>query len=161
MFPALCQSLLRSRNGADQPGSRKRERPPEAAASLTMDATACTTDGSLVISTARVHISTSMACSSAGKQPASRTADPGFDPQHAHISPGNWSVIDSSHSLDPVCIHPDDWTLSNLPNVYTPPPPTTATPHFLGSVCVSPDDWTLPNSSNLPSSLPPQESDGN
>ena len=141
VFPALCQSLLRGRNGADQPGSRKRERPPEAAASLAMDATAHTTDSGLAISTAHVHDNTSMACSSAGKQPARRTADPGFDPQHAHISPGNWSVIDSSHPLDPVCIPPGDWTLSNLPNVYIPAPQTTAAPHFLGSVCVSPNDW--------------------
>ena len=115
-FPALCQSLLRSRGRADQPGNRKRGRPLEPTAAT------CATDRSRSVhmSATSDHSKASTACSTIGKMPALRTADPGFNSQHVRVSPGNLDPIYSSNSLDPVYISPDVWTLSNISNS-TPP----------------------------------------
>ena len=117
-FPALCQSLLRSRGRADRPGSRKRERPLEPTDSLTLGDATCAADGhqNESIATNSKHVYTSTACSTTGKVPALKTADPGFNSQHDRVSPGNLGPIYSSNSLDPIYISPDVWTLSNTSN---------------------------------------------
>ena len=116
-FPVLCQSLLRGRDGRDRPGGSKRERSPETVESLATDVTICAGNVSLTMDTAGDQDKASLACSTVGKVPALGKADPGFDPQRVHVSPGNWNILNSSHSLDPVYISPDDWTLSNLSNL--------------------------------------------
>jgi hypothetical protein len=121
-FPALCQSLLRSRGRVDRPGGRKRGRPPEPTDSLTVDDATCTANEhqSDCITTTGEHLYASTACSTIGNVPAPGTADPGFNSQHDRVSPGNLDPIYSSNSLDPIYISPDVWTLSNISNSAPP-----------------------------------------
>ena len=108
-FPALCQSLLRSRGRVDRPGSRKRGRPPGPTDQLTLGDATCAADGhqNEHIPTASEHVYTSTTCSTIDKVPAFKMADPGFNSQHDRVSPGNLDPIYSSNSLHPIYISPD------------------------------------------------------
>ena len=149
-FPALCQSLLRGRGRGSQPEGRKRERPPEVprlpARNAPIYKESMTPDPSAV----NDHRTTST-CSAFGSAPASHAGHPGFDSQHVHIPPQDWTLSNLSNfspslDLDKDRVaysqsmvtqghHPSEPPDTELGRIYIPPSPPTATPQQLRSLC--------------------------
>jgi hypothetical protein len=159
-FPALCQSLLRSRGRVDQPRSRKRERSPKPTSSLVLAHPPWFNDANAVLAYDDKH--------KRPRAPPDATV-PRQPPQGpaghngalpASTGPRRMPQINRGPAKVPALGAADPGFNSQHDRVSPGNLDPIYSSNSLDPIYISPDVWTLSNISNISNSTPPQDADG-